>query len=744
VHIGLLVPYLFAASLCTLLITNAPLPGTKISWVNRFFAAIRAFKINDAEYGAALTKKNQFGVGEANFNLMAIWLVFIPTFVQFFGYLPITLEYARDGAREEGQSVLKGSMESTSYYFGWVGVFALCFFLIPVTRHSILLVAMNWSPVHALRLHIWAGYIAFVCETMHGLILVVVWFMYTEGPIYREFIPPVSCWTGTFPEGSLCSHQIYNFTGIVAYIFYVVVWGSSLHWFRRKWYRMFYLLHVSFGTLTLLASVWHFEFIALYFLPSILYYLASTSPTLVQALASRFRGGVQIKKVIVLEDAGNCLEVHFSMDDYSRAMLNDNHPNKFVKLCVPKISIVWHPFTVYNHPCDPSTMRMLFRPIGPFTQKLQSALIAPERPVTLVDGFYRGGDHCQSAFLHDHVSIVAGGIAITPFISMMTAVLKSLSESSNQEAKSSLRSMTLVWICREAGLISFLKSSYLEDIAKSSKEIHDFQLKVKIYYTGTPCEGKLTGTFAEASEKTLGLVSDSSDQEKSSEASSGENADLAAAQENQRHTIYTEGEKIDNEVDTEQSSKGLIENKGHPMELARMFPGRYSLMIWNMPLFLVYSTTIWLGYHFLFFPYGFSETSLKMMSQETWVTVLVILFFFGVGLVIELTVLKFRHLWPAPQPDNFDLAVATATEKNEKLAENDEQEETHDVSSMFQLLEGRPSAEEILKDAQLASAPGVFMCGPGPLIQKVKVEARKENSVFGLTRYALYEDVFEM
>jgi hypothetical protein len=55
----------------------------------------------------------------------------------------------------------------------------LVFFLIPVTRHNVLLAAMGWSPIHALRIHIWFGYLAFVFMLIHGVMLVPVWFLCT-------------------------------------------------------------------------------------------------------------------------------------------------------------------------------------------------------------------------------------------------------------------------------------------------------------------------------------------------------------------------------------------------------------------------------------------------------------------------------------------------------------------------------------------------------------------------------------
>jgi hypothetical protein len=57
---------------------------------------------------------------------------------------------------------------------------------------------------------------------------------------------------------------------------------------------------------------------------------------------------------------------------------------------------------------------------------------------------------------------------------------------------------------------------------------------------------------------------------------------------------------------------------------------------------------------------------------------------------------------------------------------------------------GRPTVEAMFAQAQSATAPGIFMCGPEGLCAMVKKRARQENSYFGLTRYCLYEEAFEM
>ena len=209
---------------------------------------------------------------------------------------------------------------------------ALSFFLIPVARHNILLAAMGWSPMHALRLHIYSGYLSFGLVILHGVLCVATDFIYGEGSVLDQILPDSDCWKWNPLEvmSLHCTREWFNLTGIFAGLFFTALVASSFNWFRRHHYRWFYICHVTFGVSTLIVSLIHWRPLALYISPSIIYYLASTSPALIQALSSHCRGGVKIVKVVRLtsgDDAGGCMiEVRIAIKSvarsevYSRAM----------------------------------------------------------------------------------------------------------------------------------------------------------------------------------------------------------------------------------------------------------------------------------------------------------------------------------------------------------------------------------------------------------------------------------------
>ncbi|GKY90648.1 hypothetical protein MPSEU_000038200 [Mayamaea pseudoterrestris] len=136
IMVGLIVPLMSTASIAAFLVTKTPLPAWKFSWANKFFTMIRRFRADDAEYGRHLAKRNQFAKGEANFNLMAIWFVALPSLIGAFGYVPFTIEYAPISAEEHGVSEERMKWVHASAILGWGSIIAMSAFLIPGMRNA--------------------------------------------------------------------------------------------------------------------------------------------------------------------------------------------------------------------------------------------------------------------------------------------------------------------------------------------------------------------------------------------------------------------------------------------------------------------------------------------------------------------------------------------------------------------------------------------------------------------------------
>jgi hypothetical protein len=774
--IGFIAPLLLASCLCALFLTNHRLPTWRCSWFNKIAAAIRrpptkkegdnmtnanvlqklqasfGFFVSslrlpfinmtsEAEYGHDLASKkvNQFGRGEPNFNAMSIWLAFLPMVIGVVAYLPVSFKWADEAAVTEGTSRTRERMISASYLSGWGSFMCLAFFLIPVTRHSVLLAAMGWSPIHALRLHIWFGYLSYIFMFIHGIMLVPVWYMYEPYAVYKQVIPDSRCWSWTWTaetEADIepsCRHVHANLSGVIAAVFFTVLWGSSLNWVRRKNYRLFYTLHIIFGILTILGSILHMYWFVLYLIPSITYYLASTTPTVVQAVASRFRGGVKIRKVVLVEDSGGCVEVQMEAHRTAHAVL-DREPCQFIKLCVPKISLIWHPFDVFKgYSVDGTTddtVRFLFRPVGPFTKELAKRLTGVERPVTLVDGFYLGADKSELALQHDCVTMVAGGVALSPYLTLIPALLNRIALAERVGDNVKAKSIVLHWVVREPGLCRYYVDNYVNSILKRARALNlDTTLAIYVYLTGGE------KAVVDSSEKTTPAalssltIADPSHDE-TAEAGSGSSDQDKSSNDGKGHGDIANGN-----------------SSGHPLELARMLPRRYSVAVWNFPFFLLFTVSVFVGFQLLWDQNPHDPMNYYDLSKMTWLVLYVVPLYFGFGILSEACVLGLRKYWPQPKLDDFEIVAVGG--KMKELNDSDDGDINEDgnlpsanVTIVYR--QGRPNADQVFEDARVAAEPGIFMCGPSALTHMVKAEASKENSYLGLTRYCLYDEPYEM
>jgi NAD(P)H-flavin reductase len=126
---------------------------------------------------------------------------------------------------------------------------------------------------------------------------------------------------------------------------------------------------------------------------------------------------------------------------------------KYIKLHIPDLSSQSHPFTIFAQCCTPTTRRqssssidsvhILFRPIGSFTKSLSKRLQAltlhslPEshgrirssRDKSKCPKMFMNGMRCntldmfrKATMAHDKVIIIAGGVGIVPYISLIHAI----------------------------------------------------------------------------------------------------------------------------------------------------------------------------------------------------------------------------------------------------------------------------------------------------------------------------------
>jgi predicted ferric reductase len=362
--------------------------------------------------------------------------------------------------------------EEIAMDFGKLGVAGMSYFLIPISKHSILLEAAGIGSVHAVRLHIWAGCIAIFGGLTHGLYYIWIWIFLYDDTLEETFPLDGECWVKGYPKS--CHTRFVNLSGIMCGTSFVVLGLTSVWWVRRNFYRLFYFFHVTFSLILLFGLTMHYNKMVLYLAPSLLYYMASNVPFCMEAIQEWYQGGNAISKVVHIPDSGGCVELSLRMPGQ-----NDAPCGKYIRLCVPEISFKSHPFTVFSHPDHPGDVKLMFRTCGAFTSQLSTRLTQTtvstelQYPKILVNGLHAGANQLDQALRHDTIIIFAGGVGIVSYISLLSSLL-SLCRSTSEELdleggeaanrRSGIQKKKLVylhWACRDQGLIEYIMHTYL-------------------------------------------------------------------------------------------------------------------------------------------------------------------------------------------------------------------------------------------------------------------------------------------
>jgi predicted ferric reductase len=323
---------------------------------------------------------------------------------------------------------------------GHVASLAFALTLLPTGKHSPLLEAVGVSWERALHWHRGLGYISFICVCTHFGLWIVKWCH--DGTFWKNtFNIDSQAWLWVTPVWNHFENWTIGMMELAFFGFAAAV--GMAYFFRRSHYRWFYLSHSFMMVFVALAlihawSFWYFVVpgLVIWWVDRLWRMLLASLPVSVVKIDFALEGDKLGAELVIVEIAAPHLTSNFRAGQYAF-------------LHVPSVSrSEWHPFTMNVWGDSAVFLIKGMNPHG-WTQRLKSQIreggdTALSLPLGLLTiGPYGGVP--PELLRAEKVLLVAGGIGITPVLATYQACLKA----------ESVRWLTLVWVVREAPLVSF-------------------------------------------------------------------------------------------------------------------------------------------------------------------------------------------------------------------------------------------------------------------------------------------------
>eukprot|EP00013_Stygamoeba_regulata_P015952 CAMPEP_0177687478 /NCGR_PEP_ID=MMETSP0447-20121125/34151_2 /TAXON_ID=0 /ORGANISM="Stygamoeba regulata, Strain BSH-02190019" /LENGTH=476 /DNA_ID=CAMNT_0019197725 /DNA_START=211 /DNA_END=1641 /DNA_ORIENTATION=- len=276
--------------------------------------------------------------------------------------------------------------------------------LLPVSRHNLITALLGIPHARLVKYHRWTGALLGVPIVIHGLL---------EGEFF-------SSWRGI--TGTLC----------------LCLWGFlvafSLEPVRRLAYYFFYYPHFVF-IVYYIFSILHTATSIWFLLPGAALYALD----LVLRCRGRFS---QVVPTGVERLPGSVVRVRLPRTVAYKA-------GQYVSVNVRQVSVhQWHPYSLTSAP-DDEGVELLMRGLGDWSKSvLQAASRADGLAMSVVGGF---GNFSVAFRRHPVAVLVAGGIGITPFMSL----LRDMKHRDSRGDDFKVRHIYLLWAVRQAAHLAW-------------------------------------------------------------------------------------------------------------------------------------------------------------------------------------------------------------------------------------------------------------------------------------------------
>lgn len=273
--------------------------------------------------------------------------------------------------------------------------------------------------------------------------------------------------------------------GLMAWIALCIISITSIGFIRRRWFELFYYSHALFFVFVVGALI-HASNGPEFLLPGLGLWVIDRAIR----FANNFRS-VAVKSVTTYP--GDLVKLKFDG-------VKTSAPGQIVWIQIPGVSFFnWHPFTVASAPGSEEAT-VAIRGLGAYTKKVQSLVdekknaegemmnteemaMAQSNAFRMrVDGPYGvGGTQWGN---HPVTILVAGGIGITPGISIATYIINNATKMERQENHETQSHIHLLWIVKASEHIQWFDSELRSLAATASNPNIPTTFTVTIHVTG--------------------------------------------------------------------------------------------------------------------------------------------------------------------------------------------------------------------------------------------------------------------
>ncbi|KAL5856331.1 hypothetical protein ACOSQ3_003789 [Xanthoceras sorbifolium] len=355
-------------------------------------------------------------------------------------------------------------LELTGLRFGMLGLLCMAFLFLPVARGSVLLRLIDIPFDYAVRYHVWLGNLTILLFTLHGLFYVIGWAI--QGRLRHELL----AWKST---------GIAHLPGVISLLVGLMMWVTSLNPVKKQYFELFFYTHQLYIIFVVFLAMHVGDFI-----------FSIAAGGIFLFILDRFLRFCQSRRTVDVLSAKclSCGTVELVLSKPENLRYNALN---FILLQVRELSwLQWHPISVSSSPLDGKYhLSVVIKVFGEWTAKLRENILSMSEAEPLedlplqhhnkitasVEGPY--GPELPYHFMYENLILVAGGIGISPFMSLLRDILHRTREGKPCPATNIL----IVWAVKKSDELPLFSNFDMESICPFFS--NKLNIKTCIYVT---------------------------------------------------------------------------------------------------------------------------------------------------------------------------------------------------------------------------------------------------------------------